>query len=448
VVLGASLALGCGHSSHTLKARQALDRHDPKTALELYNKQLKVDSGSKLPENVKGDNALYLLDRSLISQSLEKYPDSSQDLQSADKTVEMLDFSRSTTDEIGRYLFSDSVGPYKARPYEKLLINTLNMLNYLAVGNLSGAKVEARRFAIMQKYLRETSEKHPTVALLGPGSYMAGFVYEMAREFEEALRYYDEALGCASYTTLDAPVKRASSFTGYSSARLKEVLARAAAAPGAQSSTADDGMGELMVVVGYGRVPALEAVRMPIGLALTAGALFLSPAHNQAASRMAGQGLVTWINYPALEARAFNYAPPAVVLDQTQLAIDAITDVEGLVRAALELEKPKIIASAVVRMIVRGAVGAGAGVAVGRASNNSGLGMLAAMVTQAAMVAADVPDTRSWATLPARIAVARMRVPAGQHKVKLSAQGVTREHSVDVRAGGFAVLNLTELSRF
>jgi hypothetical protein len=74
--------------------------------------------------------------------------------------------------------------------------------------------------------------------------------------------------------------------------------------------------------------------------------------------------------------------------------------------------------------------------------------MLAAIVAQAAMVAADVPDTRSWATLPARIAVARVRVPAGRHSIKLSAQGVTRERSFEVSPGGFAVVNLTELSRY
>src|SRR4029077_7243744 len=110
-------------------------------------------------------------------------------------------------------------------------------------------------------------------------------------------------------------------------------------------------------------------------------------------------------------------------------------------------EKPKVIASAIVRMVVRGAVGAGVGVGVARASDNSGLGMLAAIVTQGALVAADVPDTRSWATLPARIALTRMRVTPGRHTIKLTVQGVTREQSVDVPAGGWVVVNLTELSR-
>jgi tetratricopeptide (TPR) repeat protein len=439
----AGLLAACGHSSHTLSARKALDNHDPATALTLYNKQLKVESGAQQPADVSGDVPLYLLDRSVISQAVEHYQDSSQDLERADKSVEMLDFSRSTVHEVGRYLFSDNTGPYKARPYEKLLINTLNMLNYLARSDLQGAKIEARRLAVMQKYLKE-SQDDPGAALLGPGSYLAGFVFEMAREFDEALRYYDEALNYAPYTTLDAPVRRTAQFSGYSSPRLKEVMSRSTAAPAA----ADDTSGEVLVLIGYGRVPALNAVRLPIGLALTLAGMHLDPEQNVAARRLAGQGLVTWVNYPALEAGAINYALPSVVLDQTPLPLDVVTDVDALVRAALEREKGKIIASAIVRLIVRGAVGAGTGVGVARATNNSGLGMLAALVTQAAMVAADIPDTRSWATLPARIAIARVRVPAGRHSVRLSAQGVVRERSVEVSPGGFAVLNLTELSRY
>ncbi|HTU59710.1 MAG TPA: hypothetical protein VMF89_14765, partial [Polyangiales bacterium] len=168
VLLAVSL-LGCGgHAAHTVEARRALDRHDPRAALALYNEQLEVSSGSELPTEQRRDNALYLLDRSLISQQLDAFKDSSQDLETADKQIEMLDFSRSSAHEIGRYLFSDDTGPYKARPYEKLLINTMNMLNYLVRGDLSGAKIEARRLAVMQKYLSGAQEDDPTAALLGP----------------------------------------------------------------------------------------------------------------------------------------------------------------------------------------------------------------------------------------------------------------------------------------
>jgi tetratricopeptide (TPR) repeat protein len=439
----AVLALyGCaGHAAHTLEARKALDHHDAKKALELYNKQLEVESGGELPKDTGGDNAVFLLDRSMISQQLLAYEHSSQDLQTADKQVEMLDFNRSTADEIGRYLFSDDVGPYKARPFEKLLINTTNMVNYLARGNLQGAKVEARRLAVMQKYLSQV-EDSPDAALLGPGSYLAGFVFEMAREQDEALRYYDEALKFAPYTTLQEPIRQVAQYSGYRSPRLKPIV------EGGPPATPDPNSGELLVVVHYGRVPALKAERVPIGAALTVAGVFLAPAQNQAARRMAGQGLVTWVNYPSLEAAPRAYGAPVVQLDAKPMPLDTITDVDALVHAAYERAKGPIMASAVTRMITRAAVGAGAGTAAGRGSGNSALGMLVALGTQAAMTAVDTPDTRCWATLPARIAFARMRVAAGRHKLRIAVPGAVRDVEVDVRAGGFAVVNLTELSRY
>ncbi|HEY6877656.1 MAG TPA: hypothetical protein VI299_06530 [Polyangiales bacterium] len=438
----AVFASGCaGHSARTVDARRALDRHDAKGALALYNKELEVESGKDLPKKVSGDNALLLLDRATILQQLEDYTNSSRDLETADKQVEMLDFERSTAHEIGRYLFSDNTGPYKARPFEKLFVNTLNMVNYLTQGNLSGAKVEARRFAVMQKYLSQIEKDDPTVKLLGPGSYFAGFAFERAGEFDEAIHYYDEALACAPWTTLEDPVRRLSQYAGYSSPRLTKI------AKSDKAEEVDPESGELLVVVSYGRVPALIANRVPIGIALTAAGLYLDGAQTQAARRMAGQGLVTWVNYPILEPARRTYANPSISVDGKDSALDTITLVDELVREAYKKSEGPIMASAITRLIARGAVGAGVGVAAGKASDSGALGMLLALGTQAALAAADTPDTRSWATLPARVALARVRVAPGKHTVRVQAQGVMREQQVEIGKGGFAVVNLTELSQ-
>src|SRR6187455_1533975 len=141
-----------GHSDRTLEARSALDAGRPEAALKLYNEELEVKTEKDLPEDTGGDNTLLLLDRSMILQQLKKYELASRDLQLADKEIELLDFSHNALDSIGKYTFSDDTGPYKAPPYEKLMVNTMNMVNYLARGDLNGARIEARRLAVMQKY--------------------------------------------------------------------------------------------------------------------------------------------------------------------------------------------------------------------------------------------------------------------------------------------------------
>ncbi len=437
-----SVLTGCaGHAGRTIKARGALDAHQPKEALALYNEELDVEKGSELPKDEDDDHALLLLDRSLIQQQLEKYEDSSRDLEAADKQVEMLDFTRSTADEIGRYMFSDDTGPYKARPFEKLLINTMNMVNYLARGDLNGAKIEARRFAVMQKYLKE-AEDQSGAALLGPGSYLAGFIFEQAGDPNEAIRYYDEALVATPYASLRDPVRRLSERSGYRSPRIANILASEPAAPKA------DGTGEVLFVISYGRVPALKATRLPIGLALTYAALYMGPEQNIAARRMAGQGLVSWVNYPELERPPYNYRSPSVEVDGRAMGIDANISLDQLVRAAYEKAKGPILASAIVRMITRGVIGTAAGVGAGKGSGSGAIGMLVALGAQAALVATDTPDTRCWATLPAHIAIARVRLAAGKHSVRVGALGVNRTQEVEVRSGGFSVVNLTELSQY
>ncbi len=471
LLTGSAASLGCaGHSARTLEARQALDVGEPKVALSLYNEELDVKSEKDLPEDVSGENALLILDRSMILQQLEKYPLSSRDLETADKQIEMLDFSRTAIDDIGKYVFSDETGPYKAPPYEKLMINTMNMVNYLAEGDLSGARVEARRLAIMQKYLRDHDD--PARAMNAPGSYFAGFVFEKSGDADEALRYYDEALAHGSFPSLVEPVRRLRQISGYDSPRLRALVGSgdsaanepsstgapnapvtatpkpevAGAAGDAKAATAlaskSGDTAELLVVISYGRVPAKIAKRVPIGLALTYASGFISPTDAARANELAAQGLVTWVNYPELERIQQSFATPGFALNGKWQELDGALAVDREAKASFDRQRGPIVASAITRMISRLIAGQAAR-AVG--GNNDALGLLLSLGTQAALTAADTPDTRSWATLPARIVVGRVRVPAGEQRVLVQAQGVRREATIKLPPGGWAAVALTVL---
>jgi len=340
LVLGV-LGVGCaGHSAHTAEARSALDAGDPAKALESYNRELKVKSGKDLPDKLSGKNALYILDRSMIQQQLTNFELSSRDLELADKQVEMLDLKRSTVDDIGKYMFSDDTGPYKAPPYEKLLINTMNMVNYLARHQLSGAKVEARRFSILQDYLERSEYVAPSMG--APGAYLAGFIFEKAGDPNLALRYYDQALAYAEFQTLLEPVRRLTAGTTPRGEHVPAFLEKfgTGEAPTTEAEAApSDGSeqpAELLVVLSYGRVPAKVARRVPIGLALTIGALYLSPSVNSMAREFAAQGLVTWVNYPELEETQRKYVTPSVKVDGAYVALESALSVEAEARAAYE----------------------------------------------------------------------------------------------------------------
>jgi hypothetical protein len=430
---------GCAsHSDKTKELRSALDAGNPRQALKLLNEQLDTDSEKDLPQNSGGDNSLFLLDRAMVLQQLQIYKLSSRDLEVSDKQIELLDFSHNTAHDIGKYLFSDDVGPYKAPAYEKLMINTMNMVNYLVEGDLQGARVEARRLAVTQKYLKDND---PESALTAPGSYLAGFTFEKSGQYDEALRYYDEALAYGQYQSLAAPVRRLLSRSGYASPRLRKLagLAEGERAPALPEPGSEPG--ELLVIVSFGRVPSKIARRIPVGLALTYASGALSPEDVSRANYLAGQGLVTWVNFPELGKPRGAYDAPWFRLDGKQQPLEGIVAVDREAERAWSQVKGTVIASAITRMIARAATGEGVRQVAGKGIE----GALLSLATQATLTITDTPDTRSWETLPARMAFGRIMLPPGTRTVQLHARGATAEKQITIKPGGFSVMNLTVL---
>ena len=427
---------GCGgHEARTLQMRTALDAGNAKGAIAAINEELDVDKETQLPKDLQGDNAILVLDRGSVQQSIAKFDLSKRDFEAADKAIDMLDLARNAGDSIGEYVFSGSSGKYQAPPYEKLLINTLNMLNYLETGDLNGARVEARRLSVIHKYYRDQLNE-PDNPVLGLGAMLAGFTFEKSGEIDEALRYYDEALAFTGFGSLADAVRRLAPRGSYRSPRIRKLLDEAGEAPPAE------GGGEVLFVVGYGRVPHKIAERIPIGLALTYFSGALSPTDAAAANRLAAQGLVTWINFPSLAPGRGKYDVPGVRLDGRWVQLEEAVDVDREVRREWKKIEGKIIVSAITRMITRVAVGQGIQSAAGR---DNVVGLLASLGAQATLTALDTPDTRSWETLPARVAVARVRLPAGRHRVALDARGWQRSQDVDMRDDGWSVVSLMAL---
>jgi hypothetical protein len=438
LLIGLTGATGCASfSERTVHVRAALDVGDPRAAIVELDREMKVDHETDLPKDMAGDEALLVLDRATIQQALSQFALSEVDFQAADKAIDMLDLAHNAGDSIGEYVFSGSSGKYVAPPYEKLMLNTLNMLNYLESGDVAGAQVEARRMSVIQRYLKDElhEDQNP---ILGLGGLLAGLAFEKGGGTDEALRYYDEALRFRRYNGLIEPLRRLAAGSSYSSPRLKEMIGEGAPPPDLEKSNE----GEIIVVVGYGRVPHKIPERVPIGLALTLLSNDLSPGDRAAANRLAVQGLVTWINYPTLGPERGGYAIPSFAIDSRPAALEEAVDVTESVRTEWKKIEGKIMLSAVTRLIARFAAGQGIQAAAGR---NSIAGALLSLGTQATLTALDKPDTRSWETLPARVAFGRIRVPAGRHTVRLEARGAVRQGEVEVRPGGWVMVSLQSL---
>jgi len=431
--------------SRSAEFRRSMTSGQPNDALAKANKALGVERAEQLPSEPEGDTPLLLLERGTILQALGRYKLSARDFQMADKSLDILDLTGDTSGKIAKYMFSDSATIYKAPAYEKLLLNTMNMINYLVQNNVSGAKVEARRFLINRKFVQRTEEQKQK-SMLALGSYLAGLSFEMAGDENQAIRHYADAVDAGGAPTLTETIRDLHRRTGATDSRLKKLLGSSSS--GDPASQQKDGKATIFIIVQAGMAPYKVPERMPIGAAIVAGSsrghrAQLTPKQRRRANRFAAKGILKWVNYPLMR-RARNFTGHIEAsLNQQTLPGGVALNVERAAARYYKEVKGSFIAAAVVRMLTR-AVAGGVTEAVSKKATNSGLaGLLIGLVVEGAMTAADTPDTRSWVTLPARFYVARAHVEPGEHQVSVRYRGQARRRTINVTSGQTKVLNFS-----
>lgn len=463
VLLALGLLSCATYSEKTQLARDAAQAGNLAASEKVLNKFLKVKDSRDLPNEWKKETIVALLERSMVLRGKGEWKQSARDLGVADKQLVLLDVARDAG-QVGKWIFSDSAGKYHAPPSEKLALNAFNMLNYLLADDLSGARVEAKRFTITRDYLGQQDQNSHGAF----GSYVAGFVFERLGEADTALRYYDEALQEQSFPSLRAPVARLAARSGYRSPRIRALLGEpeasaalptstllaqtpeAAPAPAPEAAPAAEPppapQGELLVVMNVGRVPYKTPRRMPLGLAIGLGATWIT-----GDTAVLERSALKFIIYPELVPSQALFNTGTLTIDGQEHALELATNLDAEIVREYEALKPKIIGAAITRLIVRAAVAEGARAAGNQAKDGAGaiVGLLAALAAEGAMVAADKPDTRSWTLLPAFVFVARVPVAPGAHKVRITASGSgareTHDFAIDVKPGGFAVVDVTTL---
>lgn len=431
------LASACAtYSDKTMAMRQAVSAGAHEQGLRELNRFLKVKDPLELPERWKSETALAVLERATLLHAMQQWDASAHNFSAAEEQLEILDLS-SKADEIGRYIFSDSATRYRTTPTEKLALNGINLINYLAQGDLNGARVEARRFTVMRNYLLDYDPEHAHGAF---GSYLAGFVSEREGEWDSALRYYDEALQERELPTLAVPLQRIARFGSYRTERLERYIGAAPAVP--EAGAGGPAPAEIFVVVKLGRVPYKAPRRIPIGAAIGLAGTFIT-------------GDPTILEYSAFKVVVFPDLEPAGNLfstaswsiDGVDVQLDLVSDLGAEITREYEELKPKIIGSAITRMIVRAAAAEGARAAGNQA--NGAVGLISALAIEGALVALDKPDTRSWTLLPELVFIGRAQVPPGEHELDIRVAGnggeERRSARVNVGEGGYVVLDVTTL---
>jgi len=432
---------GCATYSDTVdKAHGAIQGGDYQAGIAKLNGMLGVDSYEQIPEKWTANRPLTTLERAVLLQTIGQYKCSARDLSAAETELDYLDLSADALGKIGEYVYSGSADKYKAPPTERLAINAFNMLNYLAVGDLDGAAVEARRFTVTRDYLQSIDRASPGAF----GSYLAGFVFEKLGEPDRALRYYEEALEAGDTEACREPILRLSRLSDYRGPKLRDYLSRVRPSvpnDANEPPANDDSAGDILIVFGLGRVSYKIPKRIPVGVALGYAGVSVT-ADPEVLSHLVLKVLV----YPELVARDNSITGAAASLDGRSAPVDLLTNLDAEIFGEYEAIKPKIMTAAVTRMLARAAAAEGVRL-LPRNKSEKSMGTLAALLTEAALIGLDKPDTRSWTFLPAKAYLCRARVQPGPHEIRVTLSGKTQETRtirVDMPPGGFSVVAVTE----
>ncbi len=437
-------ATGCATYTDTLRdCQKAVSRGDYEQAVRGLNDILDVDSHEKLPDKWTANKPLAVLERGILLQAQGQYKWSARDLSAAEAELEVLDLSQDTAGSIGKYVYSDSAKIYKTQPTEQVALNALNMLNYLAMSDLQGASVEARRFTIARQYLKNSTKDRDLSNNGAFGSYLAGFVFEKSGEPDRALRYYEEALSSGELQALREPVLRLSTRARYMGKELKDYLRKLEDSDSTKKTDRPakaDPEGEILIVMALGRGPYKVPERMAIGAALGYAGLWAT-----GDPEIIKHSIFKFVSYPELIVPESQVTGAAVKVAGQNVPVELLSDLGAEIAREYKTIKPRIIGAALTRMIARAAAAEGSRYLVGKKKKVAST--MAALATEAGLAALDKPDTRSWTFLPARIFISRAAVEPGPNEIHVDLLGRTKQTrtiQVDVPRGGCSVVVITE----
>lgn len=391
--------LGCStYQSKVHEARTAFANHSPSQAAQLLE---------PLANKESNDQLVYLLDYATALQQAGRFKESAYAFSRAERIADIQDY-HSLTRVTGSLLLSEEMIQYKGDAYEKVLINGLNAVNYLEMGDLDGALVEVRR--LNQKLYQYKYEAKREYEQNPFAYYISAVIWEADKKWDDAyIAYHDAYKLMPDYLPLREDLIRAA----IKADRPEELAKWKKQFPEVQirPEWKDKSLGEIVFIYQQGWGPRKrsrpENPRFP-------------KLYPTSATTIQAQLLVS-------------EAPEKIV------KTTPIFSVEEVAIKTLEDDYARLVASRVAGIATKAVM------ADQIRQKNEALGHIAWL----AMNLADQADLRQWSTLPKTFQIARVYVKPGKYKIKangLDYNGqptgeVMTEREVEIKAGKKAFIS-------
>jgi hypothetical protein len=354
---------------------------------------------------------IYLLDAAMVNMQCGNLDAAQVNFRGAEDLAERL-----WTESISRNALSlvtnDAVLAYAGEDFERVMIHLMSAIGYLQAGQPDEALVEARRLDTLLAVYNDKYEKKNNYKEDAFARYLSGILHEADGAWDEAFIDYRRAVdvyredyrayGTALPPMLLADLVRVASAVDRTADIQDLIAAGTIDLPHRGDAPPDSGKVVFITFAGYAPQKVQDMVVVPtshgpVGVALPR-MVVTPPRCSQGRLNLYGT-------------EQFFESDLVLVQDINRIAVKNLED-----------RKARILAKATARAVAKQV----AIHSIARSRNNrNDERTVAAILNLVNILLVERADTRSWKTLPGRIYMTRMFVPAGTYAVELEACGAT-----------------------
>lgn len=330
------------------------------------------------------DETLHYLNKGTLLRLQGKYDESNKFFDQAKRLMESLN-ATSVTEQAASVTINDSMKAYEGLPNEQLMVYSFEALNYLQMGDIDAAAVEARQFDVKQGLI---AQKYPNAKYLSGAfvRYLNGMVYEAAGERDSARIELQKAV--EGYKAQDSGFKVPQSL----SADLERLTARKASASATKMDT-----GEVTFILHNGLGPSLDENNIRIK----------NPAPGKNGPIMFSLAVPKYVK------RSLPISRVVLSSNSNTATSEVVEDINYIGEKSFNDRLPAIIARAVARMVIKNA----ASQETKKKVDNPLFNLVADIGTNLSERA----DTRTWSLIPGNILMARLPLPVTGKPVDVTA---------------------------
>ena len=323
------------------------------------------------------DEALHYLNKGTLLRLQENYSESNKYFEHAKNLQEKL-AAISASEQLASVSVNDTMKAYEGLPSEQLMLYSFEALNYLQMGAIDDAAVEARQFDIKQTLIakKNGNAKYLSGAFV---RYLNSMAYEAVGERDSARIEMNKAL---------EGYKAQNSSFGIPPSVIADVARLEARKPPSS---------EAVFILHNGLGPSLDEFTIRVANPNPQnGSAFLSLA------------------IPKFSKRSVPVTRITLSEGSDSVSSEIVADINDIAERSLNDRIPAITARAVARMVVKNVA---AKSAKDQTKDAGAFGLLMSVAADIGTAVSERADTRTWSLLPGNINMARLPLPAGKHNL-------------------------------